>query len=93
MEGNMERTYPHSVFAMVIVLSDLGHLPIDLCQDCRNALLGSAGSHNSLVRYQRHENDKITIVVTRLELNSPKKSGFNFTRSRRNTERRTIALV
>jgi hypothetical protein len=42
-----------------------GHLPIDLRQDCRSALLGS---HNSLVGYRRH---KIAIVVTRFELNSP----------------------
>ena len=61
----MERTHLHSVFPMVIALSDPGHLPIDLRQDCRSALLGS---HNSLVGYRRH---KVTIVVTRLELDSP----------------------
>ena len=77
-EGNRETAHLHSVFPMVIALSDPGHLPIDLCQDCRSALLGA---HNSLVGYWRH---KITIVVARLELDSPNattKSRFKLTHS------------
>ena len=44
---------------MVIALSDLGHLPIDLCRDCRSVLLGT---RNSVVGYRRH---RITIIVAR----------------------------
>ena len=36
---------------MVIALFDLGHLSIDLGQDCRSALLGAC---NGVVGYRRH---------------------------------------
>jgi hypothetical protein len=51
---------------MMIALFNPGHLPIDLSQDRRSALLGA---HNGvMVRYRRQ---KITIVVARLELDTP----------------------
>jgi hypothetical protein len=55
----------NSVFPMMIALFDPGHLPIDLCQDCRSALLGPY--NRIVVQSQRH---KIARVVG-LELDSP----------------------
>jgi hypothetical protein len=49
---------------MMIAFFDPGHLPIDLCQDRRSALLGAY--NDVMMRYRRPK-----VIVACLELDSP----------------------
>ena len=76
------------VFPMMVTVFDSSHLPVDLCQDCRSALLWA--DDGVIVRSRRYE---IASIVAWLELDTPATEMFVSSHTCGEREERTIVLL
>jgi hypothetical protein len=77
-----------SVFPMMVAVFDPSHLPVDLCQNCRSALLWA--NDGVIVWSRRHE---IASIVACLELDTPATKMLVRLYTWRERKERTIVLL